>query len=52
MTKVFVYGSLMTEGRYHQYYLQGKTFLGKAFLNEYKKYILGGGLNCVYPEKG
>ncbi|HWP95309.1 MAG TPA: gamma-glutamylcyclotransferase family protein [Syntrophomonadaceae bacterium] len=51
MTKVFVYGSLMTGRRYHQYYLQGKTFLGKGFLNEYKRYVLGG-LDGMVPEKG
>lgn len=51
MTKVFVYGSLMTEGRYHQYYLQGKTFLGKAFITGYKKYILGG-IHGILPENG
>ena len=52
MIKVFVYGSLATEGRYHQYYLHGKTFLGKGFINEYKKYILGGGLDGIFPEEG
>ena len=52
MIKVFVYGSLVTNGRYHQHYLQGKTFWGKGFINEYKKYILGGGLNGIFPEKG
>ncbi len=51
MTKVFVSGSLMTEGRYHQHYLQGKTFLGTGFLNDYKKYVLGG-LDGIFPEKG
>jgi gamma-glutamylcyclotransferase (GGCT)/AIG2-like uncharacterized protein YtfP len=52
MIKVFVYGSLITEGRYHQHYLQGKIFLGKGFLNEYKKYIVGGGLNGILAENG
>ncbi|MDD3364167.1 MAG: gamma-glutamylcyclotransferase [Syntrophomonas sp.] len=51
MIKVFVSGSLMTNGRYHQYYLQGKIFLGKGFINEYKRYILGG-LDGILPEKG
>lgn len=46
-----MYGSFMTGGRYHQYYLQGKTFLGKGFINGYKKYILGG-LHGIFPEKG
>jgi gamma-glutamylcyclotransferase (GGCT)/AIG2-like uncharacterized protein YtfP len=48
---VFVYGSLVTGRRYNQYYLQGKTFLGKGFLSDYKKYILGG-LDGILPEKG
>ncbi|MGI5921225.1 MAG: gamma-glutamylcyclotransferase family protein [Syntrophomonadaceae bacterium] len=52
MTKVFVYGSLTTGRHYHQYYLQGKAFLGKGFINEYKRYILGGGLEGILPEKG
>jgi gamma-glutamylcyclotransferase (GGCT)/AIG2-like uncharacterized protein YtfP len=51
MIKVFVYGTLMTKGHYHRHYLQGKTFLGKGFINEYKKYILGG-LHGILPEKG
>ncbi|MEN6348127.1 MAG: gamma-glutamylcyclotransferase family protein, partial [Syntrophomonas sp.] len=51
MVKVFVYGGLMTKGRYHQHYLQGKTFLGKGFINGYKEYILGG-LRAAYPEEG
>lgn len=51
MIKVFVYGSLVTDGRYHQYYLQGQNFLGKGFLSDYKKYILGG-LHGILPEKG
>lgn len=51
MTKVFVYGSLVTGSRYHQYYLQGKTFLGKGFVEGYKKYVLGG-LDGARPEQG
>lgn len=51
MIKVFVSGSLITNGRYNQYYLQGKIFLGKGFINEYKRYILGG-LDGILPEKG
>lgn len=51
MTTVFVYGSLMTDRKYNQYYLQGKTFLGKGSVNDYKKYILGG-LDGILPEKG
>jgi len=51
MIKVFVYGSLMTGCHYHQYYLQSQTFLGKGFINEYKKYILGG-LHGILPDKG
>jgi gamma-glutamylcyclotransferase (GGCT)/AIG2-like uncharacterized protein YtfP len=52
MIKVFVYGSLMTDRHYHQYYLQGKKFLGKGFINEYKRYIVGGGMEGILPEKG
>ncbi|MEN6462418.1 MAG: gamma-glutamylcyclotransferase family protein [Syntrophomonas sp.] len=51
MTKVFVYGSLMTNRHYHQYYLQGKIFLGKGFINEYKRYIIGGGMEGILPNK-
>lgn len=51
MTKVFVYGSLIQGARYHQYYLQGKTFLGKAFIEGYKKYILGG-VHGILPNNG
>lgn len=51
MIKVFVYGSLMSNRRYHQYYLQGQTFLGKGFIEGYKQYILGG-LNGVLLEQG
>jgi len=49
--KVFVYGGFTTNGRYHQYCLQGKTFLGKGYLEGYKKYILGG-LHGILPENG
>lgn len=52
MTKVFVYGSLTTGRHYHQHYLQGKTFLGKGYINEYKRYIIGGGMDGILPEKG
>lgn len=52
MIKIFVYGSLMTGGRYHQYYLGGKPNLGKAVANGYKKYIFGGGLDGIAPEEG
>jgi gamma-glutamylaminecyclotransferase len=51
MIKVFVYGSFMRNGRYHQHYLQGKTFLGKGIIEGYKEYILGG-LSGILPEKG
>jgi len=51
MIKVFVYGSLITGGRYHQHYLQGQKLQGNGFINEYKKYILGG-LNGAFPVKG
>lgn len=51
MTKVFVYGSLVTGSRYHEYYLQGKTFLGKGCVKGYKKYVLGG-LDGARPEQG
>lgn len=52
MQKVFVYGSLTAGCRYNQYYLQGKTFLGKAFANGYKKYHLGGGLDGISADAG
>lgn len=52
MTRVFVHGSLAAEGRYHQHYLQGKTFLGIGFLNDHKKYIMGGGLDGIFPKEG
>lgn len=42
----------MANHHYHQYYLQGKIFLGKGFINDYKRYILGGGLDGILPEKG
>src|SRR5665647_2104443 len=51
MIKVFVYGTFMRNGRYHQYYLAGKTFLGKGFIEGYKQYNLGG-LYGMLPEKG
>lgn len=51
MIKIFVYGSLMKDGHYHQHYLQGKTFLGKGYINEYKKYFLGG-LHGILPKIG
>lgn len=52
MTKVFVYGRLMAGYHYHQHYLQGKTFLGTGVVNDYKSYMLGGGLQGIVPEKG
>lgn len=52
MTKVFVYGSLRKGRHYHQHYLQGKPFLGEGVLAEYKRYILGGSLEGIFPEKG
>ncbi len=51
MIKVFVYGTFTRGGRYHQYCLQGKKFLGKGFIEGYTKYILGG-LHGILPEKG
>jgi len=51
MTKVFVYGRLTTGGHYHQHYLQGQKFLGKGFINGYKKYVLGG-LHGIFPVYG
>ena len=51
MITVFVYGGLMRNCRYHQHYLQGQKFLGKAFIEGYKKYILGG-LHGILPEEG
>jgi gamma-glutamylcyclotransferase (GGCT)/AIG2-like uncharacterized protein YtfP len=41
MLKIFVYGSFVTGRRYNQYYLGGKTLLGKAVANGYNKYIFG-----------
>lgn len=52
MINIFVYGSLATDGRYNKYYLGGKTFLGKGIVKGYKKYILGGGLDCIRPQEG
>jgi len=51
MITVFVYGGLVRNGRYHQHYLHGKTFLGKAFIEGYTKYILGG-LHGIRPKDG
>ncbi len=51
MISVFVYGGLMKNGRYHQHYLQGSTFLGQAYIDGYAKYILGG-LHGILPEEG
>lgn len=52
MNKVFVYGSLMTGGRYHQYCLGGKPKLGNAVATGYKKYLFGGGLDGIAPKEG
>jgi gamma-glutamylcyclotransferase (GGCT)/AIG2-like uncharacterized protein YtfP len=51
MIEVFVYGTLVKGGHYHQYYLQGKAFLGKGFVAGYKQYNLGG-LYGIFPEPG
>lgn len=50
--KIFIYSAgFMENGRYHQYYLQGNTFLGKGFIEGYKKYILGG-IDGIIPKEG
>ena len=51
MIKVFVYGRLMKNGHYHQHYLQGRTFLGKGFIEGYTKYVLSG-LHGIRPKEG
>lgn len=51
MIRIFVYGRFVTGGHYHQHYLQGQTFLGKGFVEGYKKYILGG-LYGILPVMG
>lgn len=51
MMKVFVYGSFMQNGRYNPYCFQGQTFLGKACIQGYSKYILGG-IHGILPEEG
>ncbi len=52
MSKVFVYGRFMTGGHYHQYYLQGQALLGKGWVEGYKKYVMGGGLDAILPQTG
>lgn len=52
MVKVFVYStSMMQKNRYHQYYLQGQTYLGNGWIEGYQKYCLGG-LDGILPEEG
>jgi len=51
MSKIFVYGSLMKNWPYNQYYMQGQTFLGNARIEGFRKYIFGG-LHGIYPEPG
>ncbi len=52
MSKYFIYGTSFTDnGRYHHYYLQGNTFLGKGYIEGYYKYILGG-IDGMIPEEG
>lgn len=52
MSRYFIYGASFSEkGRYYLYYLQGKTHLGKGFIEGYHKYILGG-IDGILPEEG
>lgn len=51
MVKVFVSGSLTQNGRYHNYYVQGKPFLGAGHIEGYTRYILGG-LDGIVPREG
>ena len=51
MFKVFVYGNFIKDHKYNQYYLQGKTLLGKGSIEEYRAYILGS-LYGAIPENG
>lgn len=50
MIKFFAYGSLVKGSKYHQYYLEGQTFLGKGSVGGYKRYIFGG-LHGIHPEQ-
>jgi Uncharacterized conserved protein len=50
MSKMFIYGRFMTGGHYHQYYMQGQTFLGRGLVEGYKKYAMGGGLDAILPQ--
>jgi len=52
VSKYFIYGASFSEkGRYHQYYLQGNTFLGQGSIEGYHRYILGG-IDGIIPEEG
>lgn len=51
MIKMFVYGSMMTGGRYNQYFLGDRTPLAKAVANGYKRYIFGA-LDSMAVEEG
>lgn len=52
MIKVFVYGTLMSNGHNHQYYLQGHKYLGQAILSGYALYNLGSYPGVVADETG
>ncbi len=50
--KFFIYGSsFMKKGRFHQYYLGGKTCLGNGCIDGYTKYILGS-VDGIVPKEG
>lgn len=51
MIKMFVYGSMMTGGRYNQYFLGGRPPLAKAVASGYKRYIFGA-LDSMAVEEG
>lgn len=51
MIKIFVYGSMMTGGRYNQYFLGSRIPLCKAVANGYKRYIFGA-LDSMAVESG
>ena len=51
MTKLFVYGRLTMNSHYYQHYLQEQKFLGKGFIDGYKRYFLGG-LHGIIAQNG
>lgn len=51
MIRVFVYGTLMRGGHYHQQFLTGHKFLGNGVISGYALYGLGS-YPGVVPEKG